>query len=85
MLSVSKVGPKGQVVIPKDFRDEFGILPGEQVIFEDNELGILVKKVKEESSKIFRQIAAAKPVVRDFKKWHEYEEQFEEKLRRIMK
>lgn len=28
-----RVGAKGQVVIPKELRDEFGIEPGDEVIF----------------------------------------------------
>jgi AbrB family looped-hinge helix DNA binding protein len=36
-----KVGPKGQVVIPKIFREAFGITPGSKVIFELRKEGIL--------------------------------------------
>ncbi|MDR1970267.1 MAG: AbrB/MazE/SpoVT family DNA-binding domain-containing protein [Candidatus Nomurabacteria bacterium] len=32
LLSVSKVGPKGQVVIPAEAREELGLKPGETVV-----------------------------------------------------
>jgi len=37
-----KVSPKGQIVIPKELRDKFGIKEGEEVIVEELEEGVLV-------------------------------------------
>ena len=41
-----KVGPKGQVVIPKEMRDELGLRPGDEVDFELSESGVLVEPVR---------------------------------------
>jgi AbrB family looped-hinge helix DNA binding protein len=38
-----KVGPKGQVVIPKDLRDQLGIEPGDEVSFERQDDMVLVR------------------------------------------
>jgi AbrB family looped-hinge helix DNA binding protein len=39
-----KLGPKGQVVIPKRMRDSLGLNLGVEVIFEMRDRGIVIKK-----------------------------------------
>ena len=39
-----KVGPKGQIVIPKVFREAYGIKEGGEVIVEPTEEGLVIKK-----------------------------------------
>lgn len=52
----AKVGPKGQIVIPKDIRDTFGIEPGDTVlVLSDSEQGIALKPVKGNED-LFRQL-----------------------------
>lgn len=44
-MSTVKVGPKGQVVIPKEIREMFGIQPGDSLIMmADNQKGIAIHK-----------------------------------------
>jgi antitoxin PrlF len=40
-----KVGPKGQVVIPKRIRDRVGIGPGDQVSFNEEQGAVRIRKV----------------------------------------
>ena len=42
----SKVGPKGQVVIPKELRDRVGIHPGDEVAFTLEDGGVRVEPVR---------------------------------------
>jgi AbrB family looped-hinge helix DNA binding protein len=44
-----KMGAKGQVVIPKDLREQIGIGPGDDVAFEPVDDGILVRRVEQRS------------------------------------
>ena len=43
-----KVGTKGQVVIPKEIRDEIGIRPGDEVVFEADGLEIKVRRADQD-------------------------------------
>jgi AbrB family looped-hinge helix DNA binding protein len=46
-----KVGTKGQVVIPKAIRDEIGIKPGDEVIFEPNGSEVRVRRVEDDPNR----------------------------------
>ncbi len=44
-MTAVKVGPKGQIVIPKEIRDMFGIEPGDSLMMmADHQRGIAVHK-----------------------------------------
>ncbi|HZV74305.1 MAG TPA: AbrB/MazE/SpoVT family DNA-binding domain-containing protein [Conexibacter sp.] len=44
-----KVGAKGQVVLPKELRDDLGIRPGDEVVFDKGEHEIVVRKARSRS------------------------------------
>jgi AbrB family looped-hinge helix DNA binding protein len=41
-----KVGAKGQVVLPKELRDDLGIKPGDEVVFDKRDEEIVVRRAK---------------------------------------
>ena len=45
-----KMGTKGQVLVPKDLREQIGIGPGDDVAFEPVGDGIVVRRVGERAS-----------------------------------
>lgn len=45
-LSSVKIGPKGQILIPKEAREMFGLMPGDNlVLLADHERGIALVKM----------------------------------------
>lgn len=43
-----KVGVKGQVVIPKAIRDQIGIEPGDEVVFEPQGNEVRIRRVRDD-------------------------------------
>jgi AbrB family looped-hinge helix DNA binding protein len=48
---ITRVTRKGQVTIPKELRDEFGLEPGDEVVWNLTNEGIVVRKANRESAR----------------------------------
>ena len=57
MMAKMRMGPKGQVVIPKHFRDDFGLKSGEEVMLEYTGKEIVLRKTASNIAEIARAIA----------------------------
>lgn len=51
-----RVGPKGQVVLPKALRDELGIRPGDEVDVTRQDDGLVVRRATS-GSRLFQRLA----------------------------
>jgi AbrB family looped-hinge helix DNA binding protein len=80
-----KIGPKGQVVIPKAIRKIKGFVPGSKVVFEFKDNKVVIRKSRsDEVLNVFREIARSGPSVRiDPNK--AYDEMMEERMKKVMK
>lgn len=85
MVSIkTRVGPKGQIVIPKVFRDEYNISPGDQVVLREEGKVIVVEKPKEDIVKKLEEYAK-KIRFRGKIDVHAIEEEYEERWKRAQR
>jgi AbrB family looped-hinge helix DNA binding protein len=78
-----KIGPKGQVVIPRTMRKALKIEPGSKVLFRLEDDKLIVKKPAFDAVAVFRRIAKE---INYNKKVdpHAYEEELDERFKRAL-
>lgn len=54
-----RVTSKGQVTIPQKLRDEFGLQPQTEVVFEATETGVLIKPALHRNAEIEQRLLRA--------------------------
>ncbi len=53
-MNIGKLSKKGQIVIPKEIREKFGIKPGDAVIFKIQGDKVILEKIQEKISDILK-------------------------------
>jgi len=76
----TKVGPKGQIVIPKVFRNEYNISPGDEIMIEESNNLLVIEKPQEDIVKKLENFAK-KIKLRKFK-IHAIEGEYEERWKK---
>ena len=66
------MGSKGQIVIPKVFRDAFGLVPGKKIVLEVRNNELVIEGPGKSSVDVFREIARKGKSLESYDP-HEYE------------
>jgi AbrB family looped-hinge helix DNA binding protein len=74
-----KVGPKGQVVIPRTMRKVLKISPGSKVVFKLDDGRLILEKPSFDAVAVFQKIAKEGKSVSKVKPHAAYEEELEER------
>jgi len=77
-----KVGPKGQVVIPRAMRKALKIDPGSKVVFKLDDDKLTLEKPSFDAVAVFRRIAKSGKSISKIDSDANYEEELEERNRR---
>ena len=78
-----KVGPKGQVVIPRAMRKALKIEPGTKVLFKLEDDKLTIQKPSFDAVAVFERIAKSGKSVSKIDP-HAYEEELEERYKRAL-
>jgi AbrB family looped-hinge helix DNA binding protein len=78
-----KVGPKGQVVIPRAMRKALKIEPGSKVLFRLEDEKLILKRPDFDAVAVFRRIARSGKSVSEIDP-HAYEEEIDERFKRAL-
>jgi AbrB family looped-hinge helix DNA binding protein len=78
-----KIGPKGQVVIPRAMRKALKMEPGSKVRFTLNDDKIILKKPAYDAVAVFQRVAKSGKSISTINP-HAYEEELEERTRRAL-
>ena len=82
LFGTVKVGEKGQIVIPKDAREIFGIQPGDNlVVLGDEATGIAIMKHDVFLAQVASAIFKGKPVEKPEEEWPEATEEIYEEIK----
>ncbi len=78
-----KVGPKGQVVIPRAMRKALKIEPGSKILFKLEDDKLILKKPAFDAVAVFERIAKQINYNKEIDP-HAYEEELEERYKRAL-
>jgi|LGVF01.1.fsa_nt_gb AbrB family looped-hinge helix DNA binding protein len=79
METLMKVGPKGQVVIPHEFRHALHIYPGSNVLFKLKDQKLEIEKPQVDAVAVFRETAKGMGQL-ELRPHEEYEDELEERV-----
>ncbi|MBI2545862.1 AbrB/MazE/SpoVT family DNA-binding domain-containing protein [Candidatus Woesearchaeota archaeon] len=80
----TKIGPKGQVVIPQIFREALGLAPGEDVVVALDDTRIAIEKPEIKIEDVFRTVAKAPQLAKQMLTPHyAYESELESRLAKM--
>lgn len=80
-----KVSPKGQIVIPKELREQFGIREGEEVVVEGSSKGVFVMKKEKNPVKAMLGMFEGKTNKSSLELVREIRKEWDKRIRRFEK